>query len=310
MPVATHEQDLPSHIRHALRLYGRLGANVDRRLASMERPVSHRKVLIELLERPGQVDVNIASSLGMDRSFLSRTLGSLVIEGLIESAAGKGHRGQRHLSLTDAGRTLAEQCLVEHIAAIRAEFISLESEDQNQLMASLSFHLTSDLSQTWEGHVYIRPSEYTDYIWFLSEFTGLKKAAIEQAFANAALAVSASLQNRPDVELRLTALRGEKPVGICLLSISTNGTELYLSALHVTPQARESGIGSQLLDRAINTATEHTYSKIHAFAGDGEVSLTRLLEKKGFERKRGGQRTIQYGTLQTVFHWIKSLPVI
>ena len=151
MAIRASEQDLPSNIRHALRLYGRFGANVDRRLPPINRPVSHRKVLVELLERPGQVDVDVAAGLGMDRSFLSRTLGTLSSEGLIQSALRKDHRGQRHLTLTDDGRELADQCLEEHREAVRAEFNALESDDQNQLMAALSFHSTSDLSNTWEG---------------------------------------------------------------------------------------------------------------------------------------------------------------
>lgn len=310
MPIGPVEQDLPSHLRHALRIYGRFGANVDRRLPSVGRPVSQRRVLAELLERPGQVDVDVAKSLGMDRSFLSRTVGSLISEGLIKSVAGMSHRGQRHLSLTDDGQKLAEQFLEEHRGAVTAEFHALESDDQNQLMAALSFRLTSDLMKTWAGHTYLRPSRQTDYVWLLSELTSLKKLAIDEALANAALAVSASLRARADVELRLTARRGEKPAGICLVSITTNGTELYLGAIYVAAEARQSGIGGQMLERIIATATKHSYSKIHAIAGDGEVALSRLLEKNGFERKRGGDRIVRYGTLQNVFHWIKSLPLM
>ena len=310
MALRLSEQDLPSHLRHALRLYGRFGTNVDRRLPPRNRPISHRKVLVELLERPGQVDVDLAASLGMDRSFLSRTLGSLVSEGHIQSASRKDHRGQRHLMLTEDGQKLAEQCLKEHREAVRAEFNALKSDDQNQLMAALSLHSTADSSDTWEGHTYICPSKNSDYIWFLPELTSLKKAAVDEALANAALAVATSLKSRPDVELRTTARRGEKPAAICLLWITPNGTELYLGAMYVAPEARQLGIGSELFERMIATATEHSYSKIHAIAGDGEVALTRLLEKYGFERKRGGDRIVRYGTVQTVFHWVKSLPLI
>ena len=310
MVVYPRARDLPDHLREGLRLYGKFNANVDRRLPPMDYPLSHRRVLMELFERPGQVDVEVALSLGMDRTFLSRTVGALIRDGLITHVAGEKHRGQRHLRLSDDGHRLASQCLEEHREAIKAEFIASESEEQTQLMAVLSLHLPSDLTPIGEPQIYIRPSKSAEYIWLMSEQIRLKANAIDEALSTAALAVGQSLANRPDVDLRLTALQHEKPVGMCLSSIAPNQIELTLGAVYVAPQARMQGIASQLLERTITTATKHTYSKIRAIAGSEEVSFNHLLKKHGFARKRGAERMIRYGTYQNVFQWVKSLPII
>jgi DNA-binding MarR family transcriptional regulator len=281
----------PSGLHNALRLYARFSANVDRRLGDSGLPSTQRRIVLELLHRPNMVDAELALYLGLDRSFLSRTLKQLISDGLVGHKPGLRHRGQRHLFLTELGKQEAERLRNLLGEAIPAEFMAMTGEDQIALLASARVQGPRGSERPAEDPIGVRPSEPSDFPWFLSQmdqaFHGVRKM---EFIGEVAEVIRKSIQERENSDMRWTAVQAGIPVGSCVLARLGHEVDWGLEALYVTHSARRLGAGKEMLRQALEAAKEAGYLNVYAVVPDPETELSHLLESAGFEKLRAKDR--------------------
>ena len=281
----------PDGLNNAMRLYARFNANIDRRLADSGAGLTQRRILLELLEKPNLLDAHLAAFLALDRSFLSRTLKPLILDGLISHKPGLRHRRQRHLFLTAEGVQEAERLRDQLGDAIVTQFGAMSGDDQIALLASARVQGPRGTERPTDDPIGVRASAPSDFAWFFSEmgdaFNGVHKM---EFIGEVAAVIAKSIQNRENRNLCWTVVQAGNPVGICLLSRFPNEVELRLEAFYVTHSARRLRAGTEMLRIALEAAKEAEYLRVFALVPDPEAGLRHLLESAGFEKMRGKHR--------------------
>jgi DNA-binding MarR family transcriptional regulator len=97
-------------------------ADPDRILAKMAYGRAHHRAIHFINRTPGTTVNNLLSILGVTKQSLNRVLRTLIEDGLVESKVGTRDRRERHLFLTDEGRTLEQKLSDAQRARMRAAF--------------------------------------------------------------------------------------------------------------------------------------------------------------------------------------------
>lgn len=97
-------------------------ADPDRILATMAYGRAHHRALHFIARRPGTTVNNLLGILGVTKQSLNRVLRTLIEDGLVESQQGKADRRERHLTLTDQGRSLEQSLSDAQRARMRAAY--------------------------------------------------------------------------------------------------------------------------------------------------------------------------------------------
>jgi len=97
-------------------------ADPDRILADMAYGRAHHRALHFIGRAPGTTVNNLLGILGVTKQSLNRVLRTLIEDGLVESKIGRMDKRERHLTLTQAGRTLEQTLSDAQRARMRAAF--------------------------------------------------------------------------------------------------------------------------------------------------------------------------------------------
>lgn len=97
-------------------------ADPDRILAKMAYGRAHHRAIHFINRTPGTTVNNLLSILGVTKQSLNRVLRTLIEDGLVESKVGTRDRRERHLFLTDEGRTLEQKLSDAQRARMRSAF--------------------------------------------------------------------------------------------------------------------------------------------------------------------------------------------
>jgi DNA-binding MarR family transcriptional regulator len=97
-------------------------ADPDRILADMAYGRAHHRALHFIGRAPGTTVNNLLGILGVTKQSLNRVLRTLIEDGLVESRIGRMDKRERHLTLTQAGRTLEQTLSDAQRARMRAAF--------------------------------------------------------------------------------------------------------------------------------------------------------------------------------------------
>ncbi|GAA6176131.1 MarR family winged helix-turn-helix transcriptional regulator [Sulfitobacter pacificus] len=97
-------------------------ADPDRILSEMAYGRAHHRALHFIGRAPGTTVNNLLSILGVTKQSLNRVLRTLVADGLVKSKVGRNDKRERHLHLTEQGRTLEQQLSDAQRARLRAAF--------------------------------------------------------------------------------------------------------------------------------------------------------------------------------------------
>ena len=97
-------------------------ADPDRILATMAYGRAHHRALHFIARRPGTTVNNLLGILGVTKQSLNRVLRTLIEDGLVESQQGKTDRRERHLTLTENGRSLEQTLSDAQRARMRAAY--------------------------------------------------------------------------------------------------------------------------------------------------------------------------------------------
>ena len=97
-------------------------ADPDRILADMAYGRAHHRAIHFIGRAPGTTVNNLLNILGVTKQSLNRVLRTLIADGLVESKGGRQDKRERHLNLTQAGRTLEQTLSDAQRARMRAAF--------------------------------------------------------------------------------------------------------------------------------------------------------------------------------------------
>ena len=97
-------------------------ADPDRILAGLSYGRAHHRALHFIHGAPGTTVNNLLSILGVTKQSLNRVLRTLIADGLVESRVGRDDKRERHLHLTEAGRTLEQELTDVQRARMRTAY--------------------------------------------------------------------------------------------------------------------------------------------------------------------------------------------
>ncbi len=216
----------------------RVGALQDSYLAT-ERPLGADRVLWEIGD--GTDLRALRSRLGLDSGYLSRLIGSLQREGLVETTPGEDKR-VRAVRLTAAGRAERE-ALDRRSDALAESLLAPLSETQRQrlvdAMATVERLLTAGLVEIAEEDMASPDAQYC-----LGEYFKELDARFEGGFQ-----LERSLPT-DDAVFLVARLRGE-PVGCGAIKVAQS----YLKRMWIAPSARGLGLGRRMLSELEQRST-------------------------------------------------------
>jgi DNA-binding MarR family transcriptional regulator len=97
-------------------------ADPDRILADMAYGRAHHRAIHFIGRAPNTTVNNLLNILGVTKQSLNRVLRTLIADRLVESKVGRMDKRERHLNLTQAGRTLEQTLSDAQRARMRAAF--------------------------------------------------------------------------------------------------------------------------------------------------------------------------------------------
>lgn len=97
-------------------------ADPDRILSEMAYGRAHHRALHFIGRAPGTTVNNLLNILSVTKQSLNRVLRTLITDGLVESKVGRQDKRERHLNLTQAGRSLEQTLSDAQRARMRAAY--------------------------------------------------------------------------------------------------------------------------------------------------------------------------------------------
>ncbi len=97
-------------------------ADPDRILSKLAYGRAHHRAIHFINRAPGTTVNNLLSLLGVTKQSLNRVLRTLIADGLVESRVGTEDKRERHLYLTEAGKTLEAELSNAQRARMRAAY--------------------------------------------------------------------------------------------------------------------------------------------------------------------------------------------
>ncbi len=97
-------------------------ADPDRILAQMAYGRAHHRAIHFIKRAPGTTVNNLLAILGVTKQSLNRVLRTLIADGLVESRVGTADKRERHLYLTEDGRSLESRLSDAQRARMRAAY--------------------------------------------------------------------------------------------------------------------------------------------------------------------------------------------
>ena len=116
------EEQLRKGIEAMFFAYRGFTADPDRILETMAYGRAHHRAIHFINRTPGTTVNSLLATLGVTKQSLNRVLRTLIEDGLVESRVGTRDRRERHLYLTDEGRTLEKRLSDAQRARMRAAY--------------------------------------------------------------------------------------------------------------------------------------------------------------------------------------------
>lgn len=250
-------------------------------------PLTEARILFELGHRQDITASDLRRELGLDAGYLSRILGKLEQQGLIEKVRPEHDGRQRLLHLTAEGQkasALLDQRSRDEVAEL---LNALNAEDQQRLlqaMQTIEGILTTGLK--FSQPFFLRAPVPGDMGWITHRHGALYAEEYgwdEQFEALVAQIVADFVRNFNPARERcwIAEMNGEIAGTIFLVQSSESVAKLRL--LLVEPGARGLGLGTHLVEECVRFARLCGYQKIMLWTNSVLVEARHIYEKVGFK---------------------------
>jgi len=244
------------------------------------------RVIYELAQHTETTATELASTLGLDRGYLSRTLSGFKRQGIIERKLSKADARQSLLRLTRRGREAFAFLNARSQEEIQGILDPLSTTDQNRLIEAMGAiqSLLGDKPQTKVPYI-LRPHQPGDMGWIVHRHGVLYSSEYgwdERFEALVAGIVAKFIDNYdPKRERCWIAERDGEIVGSVFL-VTKSKTVAQLRLLLVEPKARGLGIGKRLVSECLRFARLAGYKKITLWTNSLLHAARHIYEEAGF----------------------------
>lgn len=248
-------------------------------------PLTDARLLYEIAHGDGLTAADIERRLAMDKAQISRSLGRLVRQHLVDSVPSPDHAKRKVLRLTPAGADAFADLDGKTQAAIGDRLAAIEGVRLAQLadgMAAVIRALARDADREpvfrdlrvgdigWIAHrqALLYAEEY-GWDWTYEALIARIMADFIDGYDASRDAAWVADVNGSTVG-SIFLVRGDRP-GVAKLRL-----------LYVEPAARGLGIGRQLVERCISAARTRGYDRLELWTNSILVSARRIYEAAGF----------------------------
>lgn len=300
--------DFVDYMEWTAGVYTRLTTGFRRRLDRTQVSMTERRILRKLHKHPDSTDAEIATDLAMARAQLSRALAGLIEKGLVVHQPSSRHRSQRLLQLTDEGSVLTEQLDLDSKDAFAAQFETMTPREQKIIMDAMAAGNVKRRGTRTGEALELREPNVEDLTWLFGQLIlyGHRTYGWDHAYsAYIAEQFRAFAENSAYVgQTGWIAYRYGQRAGGCLLvyghdplrSGGPDSIHATLSAMIVSSRFRGLGIGSRLLQAAIDQTRELSMLSLLATAAKRQVDLHNLYRKFKLEPRRTTLFDTRFGT--------------
>lgn len=145
------DEQLSQGIEAMFFAYRGFTADPDRILSEMAYGRAHHRAVHFINRAPGTTVNNLLHMLGVTKQSLNRVLRTLIDDGLVESRVGRIDKRERHLFLTDAGRSLEQTLSDAQRARMRAAFRDAGPEAVAGFRVVLEAMMDPEMRRTYAG---------------------------------------------------------------------------------------------------------------------------------------------------------------
>lgn len=124
-------------------------ADPDRILGEMSYGRAHHRAIHFINRAPGTTVNNLLSILGVTKQSLNRVLRTLIADGLVESRVGTSDKRERHLFLTDEGRSLESELSNAQRERMRAAYRDAGPEAVSGFKQVLEAMMDTDMRRAY-----------------------------------------------------------------------------------------------------------------------------------------------------------------
>ena len=285
-------------VRHFNRWYTQQVGALRGDLLATPYPLPQARVLFELAHRDGVTAADLAATLGLDRSYLSRLLAGLEKKGLVLRARDKADARRQSLALTAAGRRAFADLDRRSRDEVRAILAPLAPERERRLLGAMAaFEHVLGAGETTEVPFTLRAHEPGDLGWVVSRHGALyaREYGWDASFEALVAEIAAKFLREfdPARERAWIAERDGERVG-CVFVVGESASVAKLRMLLVEPDARGLGLGRRLVAECIRFARSVGYRELVLWTNDVLHAARRLYVEAGFTLV-GEQRHTSFG---------------
>jgi len=249
--------------------------------------LTEARIIFELAHREGLTAAELGGELGLDAGYLSRLLGKLEAQGLLEKTRSERDGRQRLLHLTTEGQrafALLDTRSREEVAEFLSELSEGEQRRLLEAMGTIEGILGHSLK--YAEPFFLRPYEPGDMGWVIQSHGLLyaQEYGWDVHFEALVARICADFITHYDPKKErcwIAEMQGER-VG-SVFCVKESDTVAKLRLLLVDPKARGLGLGTRLVEECIRFARRAGYETLTLWTNDVLVEARRIYERKGFK---------------------------
>jgi DNA-binding MarR family transcriptional regulator/GNAT superfamily N-acetyltransferase len=248
--------------------------------------LTEARVLFELANREELSASELVRELGLDPGYMSRTLGGLERQGLVEKVRSETDGRRRILSLTAEGEEAFKVLDRRSREEVSEMLGGLSEEEQRRLLEAMrTIEGIFEKGLKFSEPFVLRPHEPGDMGWVVHRHGVLYAGEYgwDERFEALVARIVADFIDGfdPKKERCWIAEMGGERVG-CVFVVKVSDTVAKLRLLLVEPEARGVGLGSRLVQECIRFARNRGYEKLTLWTNSVLDAARHIYEEHGF----------------------------
>ncbi|MFX0006997.1 MAG: GNAT family N-acetyltransferase [Promethearchaeota archaeon] len=293
-------------IRSFNRFYTNLLGLLERTLLKSEYSLTEVRIMFELNRLSSTTASELVRMLQLDPAYLSRILSSFERNKLIHKKQSNQDMRKQLLSLTTEGKKVISELQDKADEQIKDLLTNIPNNEQNQLVTAMSnIERILNPEHPKSGFYNIRSHRPGDigYIIFRHGVIYAMEYQLDETFeAYVAKYMAEFIENYNRNTERLWIVeKGTEIIGSIAI-VKNDDTTAQLRWLLVEPHMRNKGIGTKLMDEALNFCKNRGYQKIILGTFSDLLNARRLYKKNGFQLVQSKSHTI-WGQNLTEEQW-------
>jgi len=248
--------------------------------------LTEARVLFELANREELSASELVRELGLDPGYMSRTLGGLERQGLVEKVRSETDGRRRILSLTAEGEEAFEVLDSRSREEVSEMLGGLSEEEQRRLLEAMrTIEGIFEKGLKFSEPFVLRPHEPGDMGWVVYRHGVLYAGEYgwDERFEALVARIVADFIDGfdPKKERCWIAEMGGERVG-CVFVVKASDAVAKLRLLLVEPEARGLGLGNRLVEECTRFARNRGYDKLTLWTNSVLDAARHIYEEHGF----------------------------